>query len=203
MVGRTDALFPFPSEQIEPYTESLESFLVGHKVDLYNTATETARSGRIVRYDPRKDKHLIAFDPEEEEEKEGEGEEGKEAAAAKAPERKWVTLRVRFAWSRRRMDGMMDGMMNVNGIRSSALSPLSISHHRRSRRACRLTRCGRASRGHRGGRARSSATRPSSWPTPSTRPCALVVGLSVCCCVPFSEAAGWLTLTLPFFPFAP
>jgi len=58
---------------------------VGHKVDLYDTAAGTSRSGRIVRYDPRKEQHLIAFDPADD----GEGAKGK------APPRRWVTLRVR------------------------------------------------------------------------------------------------------------
>jgi hypothetical protein len=67
---------------------------VGHKVDLYDTAAETSRSGRIVRYDPGNDKHLVAFDPPEE-------EEGADEGKSKAPARKWVTLRVRSSrdWS--------------------------------------------------------------------------------------------------------
>lgn len=76
-------------------TEALESFLVGHKVELYDTARETKRPGRIVRYDSQRDKHLIAFDAdEEEEEAEEAAEEGKDAKA-KTSERKWVTLKAR------------------------------------------------------------------------------------------------------------
>src|SRR6056297_3091659 len=40
----------------------LESFLVGHKVDLFNAAGEM-KSGRILRYDARKDQHLLALQP--------------------------------------------------------------------------------------------------------------------------------------------
>ena len=50
----------------------LESFLIGHKVDLFNAAGEM-KSGRILRYDATKDQHFIAL----------------ESTGA----RKWVTLR--------------------------------------------------------------------------------------------------------------
>ena len=94
-------------------TEALEAFLVGHKIDVYDVATGGSRSGRIERYDPRTDKHLVAFEPEEEEEEEEAGEEEEEEAAAKAEaeegkapapapalERKWITLRVRLVRGR-------------------------------------------------------------------------------------------------------
>jgi len=50
----------------------LESFLVGHKLDLFSAAGEM-KSGRILRYDARKDQHLLALEPN--------------------GARKWVTLR--------------------------------------------------------------------------------------------------------------
>ena len=83
-----------PENTYDDTTEALESFLVGHKVDIYNAARGTARSGRIVRYDPQSNKHLIAFDAEEEGEEAAAGEEEGKKADAKPPERKWVTLQV-------------------------------------------------------------------------------------------------------------
>lgn len=75
--------------------EALESFLVGHKVDIYSAARGTARSGRIVRYDLQSNKHLIAFDAEEVgEDADAREEKGGKEAVAKPPERKWVTLQV-------------------------------------------------------------------------------------------------------------
>ena len=111
--GLTISITSHQQQHGSSITEALEAFLVGHKIDVYAAATGAARSGRIERYDPRTDKHLVAFEPEveeeEEEEEEAEGkegtgakakaevEDGKTPAPAPAPvlERRWITLRVR------------------------------------------------------------------------------------------------------------